>query len=64
MTKSGTRNGKLFTDPGPVSLVINRADCDLAGVTLKAIVIRSEHGAVEVVIISIESIMVGLIISS
>ena len=45
-----------------VSPVINRADCDLAGVIVKAIGIRSEHGAVEVVIISIESIMVGLII--
>ena len=42
--------------------MINRAGCDLAGVTVKAIAIRSEHGAVEVVIISIESIMVGLII--
>ena len=44
--------------------MINRADSDLAGVTLKAIVIRTEHGAVEAVIIGIESIMVGLIISS
>lgn len=45
--------------------MINRADCDLAGVAAKAINIRLEHGAdVEVVIISIESIMVGLIIPS
>ena len=44
--------------------MINRADCDLAGVIVKAINIGLEHRAVEEVIISIESIMVGLITAS